>query len=236
MEIRAAIVEDNPDDSDKLKKLLLKNEKQISFDIFEYSDETSEELIQNECDIYFLDIDMPKANGIELAKVINNNYKDAKIIFVSNREDLVFETQLVKSFYFVRKEKLDRDLENALNRIVDYFGNIREMYVFEMNRTTVKIFCKDIIYFEKNHNDIKIHLNNGTVYTERNSFKNILKVVDNSVFFRTYSSYIVNLKYVSMINSKVIYLDNGEIIYVSKRKNKEIQKAFFDYVMRKASI
>lgn len=43
------------------------------------------------CDIYFIDIDLDGTNGIEIARNIKDKYKEALIVFVSHREDLIFD-------------------------------------------------------------------------------------------------------------------------------------------------
>ena len=49
-------------------------------------------------DALFLDIDMPKIDGVELAKALRKNENMVDIIFVSNREDKVFETLAVRVY------------------------------------------------------------------------------------------------------------------------------------------
>lgn len=52
-------------------------------------------------DALFLDIDMPRLDGISLGKSLQKLQKRPDIIFVSNREDKVFESFAVRPFGFV---------------------------------------------------------------------------------------------------------------------------------------
>lgn len=54
-------------------------------------------------DIYFLDIDMPY-NGLEVARKIKQFNDDIIVIFVSFREDLIFEALQTFPYYFLRKK------------------------------------------------------------------------------------------------------------------------------------
>ena len=66
-------------------------------------------------DLLFLDIDMPILNGIQLAKYYNKS--NASIIFVTNKEALVFEAyNSTDSFGFIRKSRLTEDFENVIKR------------------------------------------------------------------------------------------------------------------------
>lgn len=69
-------------------------------------------------DLIFLDVEMPQISGIKLGKVLRATHDAIKIIYVSGREDRVFETFEVAPFAFVRKSKLLKDLERAVKRWV----------------------------------------------------------------------------------------------------------------------
>ena len=61
-------------------------------------------------DIAFIDIDLNTYNGINYAKLFRKKYnQNIIIIFISNREDLVFETLTTGVFQFIRKQKYDHD-------------------------------------------------------------------------------------------------------------------------------
>ncbi|MEE1219219.1 MAG: response regulator [Ruminococcus sp.] len=71
-------------------------------------------------DVILLDIEMPDCSGIKLASKLNEkNSNDDKphIIFVTNRDELVFDALKQQPFSFVRKSHLD-DLELCLHRLI----------------------------------------------------------------------------------------------------------------------
>ena len=59
--------------------------------------------LKEKCDICFMDIDLKNQSGISIVKNLKKNNKNMIIIFVSAREDLVFDTFSVykkKSLYY----------------------------------------------------------------------------------------------------------------------------------------
>lgn len=69
--------------------------------IEKYSD--SRKLLDNigaETQLYFLDIDMPEINGMEIADKILAKNLHSEIIFVSNHEEMVFESFRYKPLRF----------------------------------------------------------------------------------------------------------------------------------------
>lgn len=74
--------------------------------IEKYSD--SRKLLDNigaETQLYFLDIDMPEINGMEIADKILAKNPHSEIIFISNHEEMVFESFRYTPLRFIRKEK-----------------------------------------------------------------------------------------------------------------------------------
>mgnify|MGYP000044137466 CR=1 FL=1 len=58
-------------------------------------------------EILLLDIDMPEISGMELAEQIFSSNMNTNVIFVTNRDDLVFQAIHYQPFRFIRKEKLE---------------------------------------------------------------------------------------------------------------------------------
>ena len=67
-------------------------------------------------DLVFIDIDMPEIDGITLSKTIFNKSPKTGIIFVSNREDKVFESLEVRPLGFVRKNNFLSDINKIINQ------------------------------------------------------------------------------------------------------------------------
>ena len=70
-------------------------------------------------DIIFLDIEMPNISGVEVASIINSEKGDNDnpyIIFLTNKESLVFEALKEQPYSFVRKSNLE-DIIACLNTI-----------------------------------------------------------------------------------------------------------------------
>lgn len=58
-------------------------------------------------EILLLDIDMPEISGMELAEQIFSSNINTNVIFVTNRDDLVFQAIHYQPFRFIRKEKTE---------------------------------------------------------------------------------------------------------------------------------
>ena len=64
-------------------------------------------------DLYILNIEMPKLDGITLALQIRNHQKNPVVIFVSAREEYVFDSFKAHPYSFVRKDHFQSLAERA---------------------------------------------------------------------------------------------------------------------------
>lgn len=77
--------------------------KNMEYSIFSFSNPLnySATIKEEEINLVFLDIDMPEKNGLDVAKETLSVNKNAQIIFLSQREDLVFDCLAIHPFGFI---------------------------------------------------------------------------------------------------------------------------------------
>ena len=68
--------------------------------------------------LIFLDLEMPECNGFELAEQIYDFNPAIKIIFVSNHENMVFDSYEYAPLWFVRKSFMERDMLKLFKSIL----------------------------------------------------------------------------------------------------------------------
>lgn len=121
--IRIAICDDDSIGRGLLQESLeyLLQENNLQAEISSYC--SGQELLreQNRYDILFLDIRMPKINGIRTAEKYREWYEDTIIIFLTSYEDYVFEGYKVNAFRYLKKpmeqEKLREALLSAVSKL-----------------------------------------------------------------------------------------------------------------------
>ena len=109
--LQAAIVEDERVFLENTKILLAgefdKRHVAIAFDPFDEGQSFLNMLAQHfRFDIVFLDIEMPGIDGISVCRKIREVAPQTIVVFVSNKEELVFQTFEVQPFRFIRKSEL----------------------------------------------------------------------------------------------------------------------------------
>ena len=94
----------------------------------------------SQCDLIFADIDLKKSNGIDVIKKLQMLESRATIIYVSSRQELVFTSLSTRPFYFVRKQKLDEDLNDVIKLLTNYYQKIAKIITFDFYGVKTSVF------------------------------------------------------------------------------------------------
>lgn len=187
---------------------------------------------QNHVDVVLLDIDMPKMSGFEVAKLLCDEYKDIKIIFMSAYDNLVYSTFEFYPFAFLRKSHISDELPKVLMRVMD---KIREPYKRIELATTVGtklIDVNSIVYVESDRNYYLVHLADSNELVCRGTIADFEKNVLKFDFFRIHSAYLVNLEHVERILENGCVLVKDRELPIAQRRIKSFKVAYMEYLRR----
>lgn len=195
---------------------------------------------ERQYDVLFLDIDMPKLNGIELAKIIRKDKNETDIIFVSNREDKVFETFPVRPFGFVRKNNFTHDLNDVMRSYINakIISNSYAVFKTANNSITRKVRVADIVYIESFRYKQYVYMADGELFEIHMTMKELEDKLKEYDIIRVYQGYLVNLKYVQRIDRAGIILnyDEGKIINISREKVQELKALYLNYLRKMGTL
>lgn len=207
----------------------------VSFDEYSNGDSFLSSMEDHQhYDIYFLDIEMPGINGIELCRRIRRIKSAPLVVFISNKESLVFDTFEVEPFRFIRKRFFDElapDLVKALKVKLEetsgdsvtitesYTGSI---YSFDMN---------DLLYVEAQRKDC-CFVTKADSTVIRITFQEVMDLLESRNFVQTHRSYCVNLRHIFFIGKDEVELTTKDVVPISRSKISEVKSAFMDFSMR----
>ena len=187
----------------------------------------------NQYDIILLDIDIPRISGIELASEINKlkGLSDLPyIIFVSERDGLVFQALREQPFSFVRKSEID-DLIPCLIKISQRLS-VENTYGVKSGRTVDKVLIREIVYLEKSGNYVIFHTLSGDI-KERTTTDEKAKDLKPYAFIRPHIGYLVNPQYIREVTNTNVILIDGTTLPLTKKLSKAVRQEFFDWMVSK---
>lgn len=177
-------------------------------------------------DALFLDIEMPGMNGFAIAEQLLNMQSRPIVIFTSSLDNLVFQSFTYQPFWFLRKEHME-ELPQVVKRIVQLHD--KQYYYLTANGKQLRFDLSQITYFESEGHYIVLH-------TEEESQRYKGKLCDiesqfkSQFFVRCHIGFLVNCRFIKMIERTNLTLTSGEQLPVSRSKQLEMQKRFLEYM------
>ena len=199
-----------------------------------YTMNDSEEVLhyseQNTIHIAFLDIDMPKVNGFDIAARLKETHKDIKLVFVSNFDQFVYTSLRFNPFRFIRKNYIENELDEAFNSamkdilLVDKFISLGTKYNYE------RILYSNILYIESRSNYVQIVTVKGDKYLHRITMTLMEEALSQFGFVRIHSGFLVSMNKIKYYKNDKIELINGDYLRVSRKYISSFKDSYYSYL------
>lgn len=203
----------------------------INIDCYASGKELLEESQRKQYHLAILDIDMPDMSGIALAeKLLKKNFT-ITIMFLSQREDLVFECLSVHPFAFIRKGNFIEDLRKAISLYVETaYERDDEQTTLTIKKKTgiVTVPIGDILYIEGKRNYQEFYFKSGDKIQARVLMRELESLLLDKGFIRIQKGFLVNVLYIRRLNKKAVLMTNGDELPISPKKKDEIMQRFLE--------
>ena len=227
-----AVIDDDMKSINLIKEEFMKLDKELGlhFITIGYLNPLEYLVEEKEYDFIFIDIDMPKMNGFDLAKKIYAINKNEKIIFMSESFDHILEGYLYRPYGFVLKNHLlALKLKKNVQKVLDILDKEDIYMTLIAQNGYQKISYKSIFYCRLNGRTISIFTSSG-IYSKCVSMHTLSNELNQlGDFFRINKSEIVNLNYVKEIKNQQVILKNGTVLMASVRKWLLLRERFCNY-------
>ncbi|MFD2567653.1 LytR/AlgR family response regulator transcription factor [Pseudotenacibaculum haliotis] len=190
--------------------------------------EAIECLNNNEVDLIFLDLNMPKLKGFEFLKTLQNPPK--VIVTTAYKEhalegyELNIVDYLLKPFGFERFIKAINKINVPKEEVVSNL-NIKkqdESLFLRSNKKKVQVKINDILFIEATGNYIKVVTHNNEIQV-REKISDILHLLPKDNFIQTHKSFIVAIQHINEIEGNRICI-NDFVIPIGKTYKINVNK------------
>lgn len=125
-----------------------------AFSMLDYMERTKEQI-----DVIFMDIQLGNDNGIDLAKVIQEKQKEAKIVFVTGFVQQVENVFDAVPFQILLKPTTQEKITEVLLKVIAVKESEQSKYITVRNKDGIfTIDLKDILYVESRGRYIELNL------------------------------------------------------------------------------
>lgn len=182
-------------------------------------------------DIIFLDIELGKENGVEIARRIRKENEECILIFITGYSEYVFHGYEVGALNYILKPYREQKIEEVLQEALYRLDKKKERFISVMcGSSLIKLAAREIYY-------ISSKLRKLTVRTKDREWEFYGKLTDMeeklpSDFVRIHQSYLVNMRHVERVDKDSVLL-KGQSLPVSKRCYQEAAGAFARLLIEK---
>lgn len=237
--MRFAIVDDDMEIhrciSDQIQKILSKFDIAVSIDCFQSASDFLAVYQSDQYSALFLDIDMPQQDGFALTQSLRERNDSTLVIYITNRDDLVFRAFRFSAIGFVRKQHMDSELPYAISTLLETIRPDKKTII--VTELLAKGGCKrsiviaSILYIESHNHEAVIHLTDGVQITVRKPLYEFASQAGFEHFVYINSGTIVNLVHAELSGSKIIFPGHPPL-FISKRRMAEVRKVYLSTLQK----
>jgi two-component system response regulator LytT len=148
-----------------------------------------------DCDVVFLDVEMPGASGIDAARLVRGRSEPPAVVFVTAHAEYAVDAFAVEAFDYLLKpvdpERLARVVERLLARTTPTARSARKIPVVAGGR--IELIDQEQVHFIQAEGDYsRVHTHDRS-YLSTASLHELEEALPADRFLRIHRSYIANL-------------------------------------------
>ena len=182
-----------------------------------------------DCDVLFLDVEMPLLDGISTAREIRKVDPCVQIIFLTNYSQYAINGYEVNAIdyvikpitYFVFQQKLKKALAFS-------HRSMEQELVLRSERGVVRLLPRQIVWAESQKNYTVYHTVDGD-YSERATMRSTMQRLGQMGFAACTAGCMVNLRHVRKVVDGDVYLQSS-VLPLARAKKKEFMERYIDYL------
>ncbi len=209
----------------------LSKSKSVIFEIdcFNSGEEHCNEMKRTDYDLLFLDIELPKMNGVAVGQYIRETLKNEniQIAYISSKQEYAMELFEMRPINFLVKPLSNKKIESLIDKFLHLNKIDTNVFNFKAGRNYYKVSLSDILYFYSNGRKINIVAINKE-YEFYGSLDKIYSEVKNKKFLFVHKSFLVNFKYICKYQYEQLTMSNNKIIPISQSRRKAVRSMFVD--------
>lgn len=215
--------------SGSLKGIFAQHGVQVQIENYGSADSLEADMSQKVFDLLLLDIDMPGTDGITFAERLRAQNNTVEIIYISNREDRVFDSLRSMPTGFIRKSRF---LQDTSEIVALYLKNRegrtkRPKLVLHTQTGMESVQLDQIVYIEGvgKYQSITLKQQPEPIRVRR-SMQEMEEELLPYGFLRVHKGYLVNYRCIRRIEENDLLLTTGQLLPISRRKLGEIKEQY----------
>ncbi len=234
--MKIAIVDDLPAEQARLTEMLTAELHATHTDIhkldaFDSAEAFLDQWVDGGYDLALLDIYMGGATGVEAARKIRQTDENVHLVFCTTSNEFASESYALGISYYLHKPYSSDDIRRMIRKVRprDY-----ELTRYILLPDGQKLILRTVTYTQYDNHVISIFRKQSPALTVRMSQGDFEALVADAEFIIPCSKGLtVNLYEVDRMEESDFILNDGSFVPISRRKLKEVQKLYDEFLFRK---
>lgn len=214
MKLKCVIVDDEPLAADLLKSYALQTPFLQLLGTYNSAIDALSVINEQKVDLIFLDINMPKINGVEFSKTLPSVIK---VIFTTAYDQYAIDGFKVNALDYLLKPISYGDFLQAANRALEWFrpntdASAADSIFVKSGYRIEKLEYNNILYIENQKDYVKFYLEDQQdPVSSLMSIQQLSEKLPADVFMRVHRSFIVNLNKIKTVERNCIIFGKAYI-------------------------
>lgn len=232
--MRVLICDDEFFAVDSINKMVAEyfSERNISAEIIAETDSAKVIADNITYDIAFLDVEMPKHSGLEIAKHLLSLNSNTIVFIITSHQGYLDNAMDLRVFRFLPKPPDRQRIFSGLDSAIRFYNENTRILLTD-GSTAQRIYVRDILYITIHKRKTLVVTKSDEIISDR-SLAEWKDILSDTCFAQPHYSYLVNLQNVERLEKDTIVLqkNNSETVRVkiSQRKYKDFKNRFFNYI------
>ena len=232
MQINIAICDDEMEICSQIEKIVIELLEEFSIkyeiDVFYSGENLCREMQRKEYELVFLDIQLPRMNGIEVGKYIREviNNQNVQIAYISSKQEYAMELFDYRPINFLVKP-IDKEMikKKVLDKYLVISKQSNHIFTYKKRFNFFKIPMSEILYFQNNNRKITVVTKNDSDEFY-DSMDNVYSEVKRENFLYIHKSVIVNYHYIAKISYSEVTMIDKTVFSISQSRRTMIRDMY----------
>lgn len=187
--------------------------------------------VLSEFDLIFLDVELGKISGLEIARQMRAIRKDNLLIFVSSYIEYSPSGYEVQAFRYLLKYEWKQRLPEYLRLAIWEYRYTHGEIVVQCNGREKALELNQLLYIEIDNRKLTFYIKgrNPVISSQRISMQQLAGQLADYGFLRIHKNYLVNMAYIRSLKSTQAELSDETLLPVSTHRGQELRHALMKW-------
>ena len=188
-------------------------------------------------DAVMLDIKMPDIDGFKAAAELRKSSPDAKIIFITTEDGLVYDSFDFQPFAFIPKtppEVMKNRLAHTVENLLAACKAVRKICIELPYNDKIYVRPEELIYVNSEKNNLIYHTKDGEEIITRAKIQDAEETLPPELFVRIHNRLLVNMAHITELEytHASLTVTGGTELGISRTRKHDFEQAYDEYLRK----